>query len=76
VSGYIDRLIGPAGKLLQLLDRHPYRPAHIHLIVSSIYHDFTVVNFIIGAMRGIQASHDSDLRQERPVSGERLCVCR
>jgi len=23
---------GPAGKLLQLLDRHPYRPAHIHLI--------------------------------------------
>ncbi|KAN0104558.1 aromatic compound dioxygenase [Hyaloscypha variabilis] len=25
---------GPAGKLLQLLDRHPYRPAHIHLIVQ------------------------------------------
>lgn len=27
---------GPAGKILQLLDRHPYRPAHIHLIVSLI----------------------------------------
>jgi len=26
---------GPGGKLLQLLDRHPYRPAHIHLIVMS-----------------------------------------
>lgn len=25
---------GPAGELLQLLDRHPYRPAHIHIIVS------------------------------------------
>ena len=25
---------GPAGKLLNMLDRHPYRPAHIHLIVS------------------------------------------
>jgi catechol 1,2-dioxygenase len=25
---------GPAGKLLQLMDRYPYRPAHIHLIVS------------------------------------------
>lgn len=25
---------GPAGKLLQLLDRHPMRPAHIHFIVS------------------------------------------
>ncbi|PMD32067.1 putative dioxygenase [Hyaloscypha variabilis F] len=24
---------GPAGKLLELLDRHPMRPAHIHLIV-------------------------------------------
>ncbi|KAK4493878.1 hypothetical protein PRZ48_015063 [Zasmidium cellare] len=24
---------GPAGKLLQLMDKHPYRPAHIHLIV-------------------------------------------
>lgn len=25
---------GPAGKLLGLLDRHPFRPAHIHFIVS------------------------------------------
>ena len=25
---------GPAGKLLELLDRHPMRPAHIHFIVS------------------------------------------
>ena len=25
---------GPAGKILKLLDRHPYRPAHIHIIVS------------------------------------------
>jgi catechol 1,2-dioxygenase len=25
---------GPAGKVLKLLDRHPFRPAHIHLIVS------------------------------------------
>ena len=24
---------GPAGKLLELMDRHPFRPAHIHLIV-------------------------------------------
>ncbi|KAL0941530.1 catechol dioxygenase [Colletotrichum truncatum] len=26
---------GPAGKLLGLLHRHPYRPAHIHLIVQA-----------------------------------------
>lgn len=27
---------GPSGKLLNLLDRHPMRPAHIHFIVSSL----------------------------------------
>lgn len=26
---------GPAGKMLQLLDRHPMRPAHIHFILSA-----------------------------------------
>ena len=26
---------GPAGRLLQLLDRHPMRPAHIHFIISA-----------------------------------------
>jgi catechol 1,2-dioxygenase len=26
---------GPAGKILQALDRHPYRPAHIHFLVST-----------------------------------------
>jgi catechol 1,2-dioxygenase len=28
---------GPAGKLLQLMDRHPFRPAHIHFIVSATF---------------------------------------
>jgi catechol 1,2-dioxygenase len=28
---------GPAGKLLDLLDRHHYRPGHIHLIVRSAF---------------------------------------
>ncbi|KAE9577109.1 Catechol 1,2-dioxygenase [Colletotrichum fructicola] len=29
---------GPGGKILKLLDRHPYRPAHIHFIVSADGH--------------------------------------
>lgn len=29
---------GPAGKFLALLDRHPYRPGHIHFIVSAQGH--------------------------------------
>jgi catechol 1,2-dioxygenase len=24
---------GPAGQLLRMMDRHPFRPAHIHLVV-------------------------------------------
>ena len=26
---------GPVGQLLQMLDRHPFRPAHIHLLISA-----------------------------------------
>jgi catechol 1,2-dioxygenase len=29
---------GPAGALLKLLDRHPMRPAHIHLMISADDH--------------------------------------
>jgi catechol 1,2-dioxygenase len=29
---------GPGGKILELLDRHPWRPAHIHLLVGSEGH--------------------------------------
>jgi catechol 1,2-dioxygenase len=29
---------GPAGRFLKLLDRHPFRPAHIHFIVSADGH--------------------------------------
>jgi catechol 1,2-dioxygenase len=28
---------GPAGELLKMMDRHPFRPAHIHLIVSPFF---------------------------------------
>ncbi|WP_206520309.1 intradiol ring-cleavage dioxygenase [Altererythrobacter sp. BO-6] len=36
---------GPVGKLLEALDRHPNRPAHIHFIVTAPGHD-TVVTHI------------------------------
>lgn len=37
---------GPAGKLLDLLDRHNFRPAHIHLVVRhSGYKDLTTQIF-------------------------------
>lgn len=32
---------GPAGKVLKALDRHPYRPAHIHFLVSRLHQHIT-----------------------------------
>lgn len=32
---------GPAGKVLKALDRHPYRPAHIHFLVSLLHQHIT-----------------------------------
>lgn len=29
---------GPSGKLLKLLDRHPFRPAHVHFVVTAPGH--------------------------------------
>lgn len=34
-TSYPIPLDGPAGKLLQLLDRHPMRPAHTHFIITA-----------------------------------------
>jgi catechol 1,2-dioxygenase len=37
---------GPAGKILQALDRHPYRPAHIHFIVCCDFSRYLGSGFI------------------------------
>jgi len=34
-SSYPIPYDGPVGKMLNVMDRHPYRPAHIHFIVSA-----------------------------------------
>ncbi|KAI8966739.1 aromatic compound dioxygenase [Daldinia sp. FL1419] len=34
-SSYAVPLDGPVGRVLELLDRHPYRPAHIHFVVTA-----------------------------------------
>lgn len=35
---------GPVGKLLQALDRHPYRPAHVHFMVTAPRHKKVVTH--------------------------------
>ncbi len=40
---------GPVGQLLRSLGRHPYRPAHIHLLISAEgYHSVTTHLFVQG----------------------------
>lgn len=38
---------GPAGKLLKLLDRHEFRPAHIHLIVRVVIEALWIVRLTV-----------------------------
>lgn len=69
---------GPAGKLLQLMDRHPYRPAHIHLIVSTaMFCDMPqwLIPGHTGLGRRLQTHYHADLRQEKQVPGQRLRFC-
>lgn len=41
--------IGPAGKLLELMDRHPFRPAHIHIIVRLSPSPFHIlIDWLVG----------------------------
>lgn len=46
-SGLTD-CTGPAGKMLQLMDRHPFRPAHIHIIVSFCFLPHSFVVYLAG----------------------------
>lgn len=56
---------GPAGKLLAMMDRNVFRPAHIHLMVRSLDNDSRRLtsNLIlaIGPTRGPQVPYYPDL---------------
>ena len=71
---------GPAGKLLKLLDRHPFRPAHIHLIVSLSSESHRIVisdcSHVPGATQGLPTAHHPDLRPQGQVHRQRLCLRR
>lgn len=38
---------GPVGKMLQTLNRHPYRPAHIHFIISAKGYETVVTHIFV-----------------------------
>lgn len=71
---------GPAGKLLSLMDRPPYRPAHIHVIVSSTSSQILVKKTmflmnVAALSTGLQANSNSALQPRRQVPKERLGLC-
>lgn len=65
---------GPAGELLTLLDRHPWRPAHIHFIISAKGksvtredlqdQDIRLKPSFFSSLR-LQTSHHADFRSPR-----------
>lgn len=50
--------VGPAGKLLKLMDRHPFRPAHIHIIVSLFCYSMLLLSSVRVKLICVQATHD------------------
>jgi hydroxyquinol 1,2-dioxygenase len=50
---------GPVGAMLKATGGHPWRPAHIHFVVSA---------------EGLRAGHDAYLRPHRPLSAKRCGV--
>ena len=65
---------GPVGKMLMLMGRHPYRPAHTHMIVSAPgYRSVTTHVFVEGdpylesdAVFGVKNSLVADFKQHAP----------
>lgn len=72
---------GPAGKILQALDRHPYRPAHIHFIVSDNDTYRAPFNFLTDGSNSdhcprLQTHRNPDLRSQQQVHRRRRRVRR
>ncbi|PVH93206.1 aromatic compound dioxygenase [Periconia macrospinosa] len=66
---------GPAGKILQALDRHPMRPAHIHFIISAAGHKPIVTQIFDRKSKYIEddavfAVKDSLLVDFKPLQGD------
>jgi hydroxyquinol 1,2-dioxygenase len=65
---------GPVGRMLDKLDRHPYRPAHIHVIVSARGHEPIATHiFVAGdpyidsdAVFGVKPSLIVDFVERKP----------
>lgn len=63
---------GPSYKLLQTMDRHPMRPAHIHIMVRTthIYWGKTKLTVPGNAPR-LPRLHDAIIPERRPLAGDR-----
>ena len=62
---------GPAGKILELMDRHPFRPAHIHILVSVFCWRFVkrlYANLPQGYQGRLPSFDDTNLRPQGQVS--------
>ncbi|KAJ4406397.1 hypothetical protein N0V91_004606 [Didymella pomorum] len=66
---------GPAGKILQALDRHPYRPAHIHFLLRAAGHKPIVTQIFDRSSKYVEddavfAVKDSLLVDFKPFKGD------
>jgi protocatechuate 3,4-dioxygenase beta subunit len=69
---------GPAGIILQALDRHPMRPAHIHFLVSRMHSRRVMLALTVETAQGtwLQTHRNADFRPYEQVHRRRRGVRR
>jgi protocatechuate 3,4-dioxygenase beta subunit len=70
---------GPVGQLLDALGRHPFRPAHVHFMISAANHRRLVTHLFIAGDRYLQSDAVFGVKPSLVVTpvgeGEDKCVC-
>jgi len=59
---------GPVGKLLAALGRHPYRPAHVHFMISAPNHEKLITHLFIAGDKYLQSDAVFGVKQSLIVT--------
>ena len=70
---------GPVGQLLSALGRHPFRPAHVHFMISAANHRRLVTHLFIAGDRYLESDAVFGVKPSLVVTpggeGDDRCVC-
>jgi protocatechuate 3,4-dioxygenase beta subunit len=62
---------GPAGQLLQMMGRHPFRPAHVHFMISASGHRTLITHLFLAGDAYLDSDADFGVKPSLVVAPER-----